>query len=66
MFEIERENGSRDRKICSVLGKVRDREVRNRERLCSVLEGNFKGPNILFEIESSQDKRVQCIISSEE
>ena len=27
------------------------RKVRNRERLCSVLEGNFKEPNILFEIE---------------
>ena len=51
MFEIERENGSRDRKICSIYGKVRDREVQNRERLCSFLGGNFKGPNILFEIE---------------
>ena len=51
MFEIERENGSRDRKICSIYGKVRDREVQNRERLCSFLGGNFKGPNILLEIE---------------
>ena len=29
----------------------RDREVRHRERLCSVLGGNFKEPNILFETE---------------
>ena len=40
-----------NRKIWLILGKVRDREVRNRERLYSVLGGNFKGPNILFEIE---------------
>ena len=42
----ERENGSKDWKICSIKGKVRDREVRNRDRLCSVLRGNFKGTNI--------------------
>ena len=66
MFEIERENGSRDRKICSIQGKVRDREVRNSERLCSLLLGNFKGPNILFEIERysrqrvSETERVHC------
>ena len=44
--------GDRERKCFkgpeNLLGKVRDREVRNRERLCSVLGGNFKGPNILF------------------
>ena len=28
-----------------------DREVRNREKLCSALGGKFKGPNILFEID---------------
>ena len=34
------------------------RKVRNRERLCSVLGGNFKEPNILFEIERFPRKRV--------
>ena len=47
--------GDRERKCFkgpeNLLGKVRDREVRNRERLCSVLGGNFKGPNILFDID---------------
>ena len=62
MFETERENGSRDRKICSILGKVRDREVRNKERLCSVLGGEFQEIEHfirdieIFEIEGSRDR----------
>ena len=36
------------------VGKVQDIEVRNRERLCSVLGGNFKGPDILCKIEDRE------------
>ena len=66
MFEIVRENGSRDRKFVPYREKLerererereRDRETERerqreteRERLCSILGGNFKGRNILFEI----------------
>ena len=31
-----------------------NREVRNRERLCSVLGRNFTGPDILFKIEDRE------------
>ena len=54
MFEIVRENSSRDRKFVPYREKLerqRERErERERERLCSILGGNFKGTNILFEI----------------